>query len=313
MRSQLRSLLAGDIISFSAGDNAGDPRKFRCIRAGEDRLANVVRHFPKLTAILRTTPIIVNCYPATLGAFPSATICDTYLRQSAFSRALDLCFLEAQPSIVLGQPLALAHLLFHHISNNGTIPQNIIICVGGYYCPASLETFLQHILEAAGCRSLLFHAYGTAEVDFAVFVGEREFPDRRVSYVHVAPHVVYQINRNELELRRIDDDVFHGTGDLAACDENGRLSIQPGPRLDAQVVELLESWTDEDWQCRTGYLHRLRDNSLLFQLRRHVTPRDNSEVKFGVFQDEFEGSFLDKPDWSCSEHPTELSPTDTAL
>jgi hypothetical protein len=304
MRKQLRPLRAGEVISFSAGNNAGDPRKFRRVYGGEDRLANVLRHFPKLASVLQAGPVIINCYPATLGAFPSAAVCDTYLRQSTFSRALELCSLEEQPAILLGQPLAVADLLFHHISSHGTMPQNAIICVGGYYCPASLETFLQRTLEAAGCHGLFFHAYGTAEVDFAVFVGERNSPRRRICYTHVAPHVVYRMNETELELRRIDDDVFHGTGDHAVCNDDGRLSIRAGRRLDPQIAELLESWTNEDWRRKTGYLFRCSDNGFHFQLRKGVTQRSAAEVKFGVFQDEAVGSFLDKPDWSISEHVT---------
>jgi len=303
MRSQFHRLRAGDVISFSAGQDAGDPRKFRCIHnSGEDRLANVVCHFPKLASVLQTVPMIVNCYPAALGAFPSAAICDTYVRQSAFSRALDLCDLEEQTAIILGQPLAVANLLFHHMVNQGTMPQNAIICVGGYYCPSSLEKFIQRILEELECSSQFFHAYGMAEVDFAIFVGERVLPHGRVSYIHVAPHVLYQTNGNELQLRRIDDDVFHGTGDHGEFDENGRLAIRSGRRLDSRIVELLESWTQEDWERKTGYLRCLPDESLRFQLRKGVTTSSVSEVKFGAFQDEFEGSFLDKPDWSVYAH-----------
>jgi hypothetical protein len=295
-----RLLRASDVISFSAGFDTEGPIKFRLVRSSEDRLADVVSRFPKLHSAFQTTPIIINCYPAPLGAFPSAVFCDTYLRQSAFSRAMKLCSMEKCPAVILGQPLAVADLLFHHVNTGGTLPRDSIICVGGYYCPQSLETYIQRFPEELGWRFGFFHAYGVAEVDFAVFVGERPPTSRHIIYWHVAPSVVYRLTGDELELRRINDESFIPTGDRATPEGDGSIAIQCGKRLDSQVVELLESWTHKEWCRRTGYLGLSSDGTIRFQLRKGETPRNDSELKFGAFQDLFSVSWLDKPDWSIS-------------
>lgn len=291
-------LLPGDLISFSAGDRSVDDCAFRIIRQGDDRLMQVIQHFPHLQSVLQTTPLIVNCYPAFLGRFASAVTCDTYLRHATFQRSLLLACKKAMPTIILGQPLVLADLLLCHVAKQLSLPSALVICVGGYFCPKSLETHIRAVLTQNHISHVFLHAYGVAEVDFAVFVGERTCNIHPL-YRHVAPHVEYRTGPLGLELRLFSsDDGWHSTGDLA---ENkwGGIEIVPGNRLAPEVHAALEAWTGEDWTRRTGYIARGCDG-LAFQLRQQCSDVIDSsyEIDYWAFCRRFSRSFPEKPDWS---------------
>ncbi len=59
--------------------------------------------------------LLINAYPAALGAFPSAITVDAYLSPRVFTRAVQLGSAGNFPTIIIGQPLFLADALQRHI------------------------------------------------------------------------------------------------------------------------------------------------------------------------------------------------------
>ena len=293
------TLAPGDVISFSAGDRPSGDCDFRTIRPGNDRLAQVLQRMPQLQEAFLRVPLVVNCYPASLGNFASAVTCDTYQRPSIFHRALLLAASRQMTAVVLGQPLLVAELLLQHVSRQLALPDPLIVCVGGYFCPCSLESFLRRLLDRKGVVHYFLHAYGVAEVDFAIFVGERNSGSQPLFH-HVANHVEVRMESTGLQLGRSPVSVhgWHETGDFAEAQSEG-LSIIPGKRLHPEARDVLESWSDGDWCRRTGYIAS-DCGKTRFQLRTCAQVVSNSpeEVEYYEYLRLFGRSFPEKPDWS---------------
>lgn len=142
------------------------------------------------------------------------------------------------------------------------------------------------------------HAYGLAEVDFAVFIGERR-GDTQLLYRPVASHVEYRIVDHELRLRvKGTETPWHCTGDFADDDACG-LRISPGRRLSTDILSQLENWGAPEWARRTGYLARDGDG-VIYQLRAVIDDPTSlpSDINYWEFCRRFRVSFLDKPNWS---------------
>ena len=117
------------------------------------------------------TPMVINAYPACIGRFEFAVVVDSYLSGSIVSRALMLAELEKLPVMLVGQPLFVADAIFRHLDRGLVLPDTLLIGVGGYPLPRSLENALLTALREK-CRNVgLFQGYGVAEVDAGVLVG----------------------------------------------------------------------------------------------------------------------------------------------
>jgi hypothetical protein len=304
-------LRPGSVLSYSAGSTSTDPYGFRVVQPDSGRLGLILGHYPELLEFLGARPpLVVNCYPATLGVLAGVVQLDTYLRPAVFTRALNLAAAEDLTCLVAGQPLALAQLLLQHVTREARLPERLVLFVGGYSCPAGLEA----LLLAAGCgggQRCVLHGYGLAEVDYGVLVGRRTEAGP-VLYRKVAPAVEFRLAPSgELLLRRTDTEaaVWYVTGD-SAVELDGALVLAPGPRrLSPRVAQALDGFTGEDWRRRTGYLKCLGER-LVLQLRPGEQPRASAELPFYDFCARFGMSFADKPDWAC---PRELQQADEAL
>ncbi|MBD3176996.1 MAG: hypothetical protein GF320_17620 [Armatimonadia bacterium] len=293
-----RSLKPGDILSYSAGRSDLDPEGYRVVHRpdpGEDRLSQVVRSFPQLGSMFVEAPVLaINCYPATLGAFPNGIWVDTYLRPENLSRSLILAAKRDMTVALLGQPLALLDLLLRHVRGGHPVPRRMMVVTGGYRCPSAAEAAMSS--WCAGITEFcVLHAYGAAEVDAACLVGVRPQGQSEPRYQVVADDVECMAEDGWLLLRRSGQPPVR-TGDRIEMTQAGYV-ITPGPeRLATCARESLDSWSTDDWERRTGWIG-WRGSAMCFQLRQGHTPHAESEVPFWRFGEEFGFSWLDKPRW----------------
>ena len=85
------------------------------------------------------------------------------------------------------------------------------------------------------------------------------------------------------------------TGDLAARHGDG-FTIWNPKRLHPLVHRAMESWSEENWKRRTGYVRR-EDEMIWIQLREGVTPQEPDELAHFDFANRFGFTWLNKPYW----------------
>jgi hypothetical protein len=291
-------LSRGDVLSYSSGTASRDPYGFRVARPGGDLLELLRGRWPELLRDFgERLPLVINAYPAGLGSFASAVFVDSYLSHATASRALELASREGMPVVLLGQPLFVADLLLVHTSRQLPLPDALLLGLGGYTTPRSLEDCLRALCAAHGARLSLFHGYGVAEVDAACLIAVRRSESGALLYEKRGPDVVVTLRDNELLLARGESARPFATGDRARL-QGEALVIWNDTRLAPAVSALLESWTHEDWHRRTGYLRHGAE--LRVQLRTGVAPdpRCQFEVGFEDFARECGHAWLLKPRWS---------------
>ena len=296
-RSATRRPRAGDVLSYSAGSQALQPYAFRQVPREADRSREILQRFPALRERVGEGPLlIVSCYPAFLGFFGSAVFLDTYLRQENLSRGLLLAAREAMACCVAGQPLAVLDLLMGHRRQGLAVPERLLMVLGGYHCPVSLQRALEEGV-APVAPSILF-AYGMAEIDFACLAGHRPPGHPLPLYQPVVDGVGIELEGDALWLcdRRGGAARRHATGDTAAW-QGAALAIRPGPgRADPAVLDALEGWTPADWRRRTGHLARA-GGRMVWQLRRGMPPQHPAELEFHEFARRHEMEWSRKPAW----------------
>jgi len=77
-------------------------------------------------------------------------------------------------------------------------------------------------------------------------------------------------------------------------------------RLHPNVLKILESWSPQDWERRTGYLYYGRE--IRFQLRKGFDPTVGLEAEFHDYEKKYGHYWLFKPVWGRApdggrEHP----------
>ena len=168
----MNKLNAGTELSYSAGRSIMDPYAYRVVRPSSGRISSVLSVFPQLKDLfIDKPPLIISCYPASLGSFDNAIMVDTYLRPEAVTRALLLAARENLTAILAGQPLAIAEFLLGHIQSSFQLPRFLLFSLGGYFCPRSLEKFLVDLANDSGCKAAALYAYGVAEVEYGCMMG----------------------------------------------------------------------------------------------------------------------------------------------
>jgi len=297
---ELNSIVtSGGIISYSAGSSSLDPYSFRIVEDGTSKIQAAIKLFPILSKYFQKTPVVINCYPATLGSFNSVIYLDTYLRPVNFSRGLALAKELETACIILGQPLTVLDLLFKHAfaKTELPMPNQILFALGGYIVPASLESAFSHICKKSGVEYNLLHAYGMAEVNFGCLLGTHRDENGQVHYKIANEDVKVKLSGEQLFLGKTGSDSIYNTGDFARWVDE-LLIISPGKhRLNQEVIDNLERWDYSDWKKRTGYVGRL-EGKLLFQLREDEIPNNDTEIEFFDFCRQFKTSWAAKPNWS---------------
>ena len=304
------SLMAGDILSYSAGTTQRGPDGFRFlrragVRVGADMLGAVAGRWPDLIEWLGDEPpLVLNGYPAATGDFSFGIQVDCYLSVPVALRALRLARRERLTVIVLAQPLWVAELLVQARAAGDAMPANLILALGGYPLPRSLERAYERWCGDAGTRVAIIQLYGVAELDAGCLLGrERDGSERVIFYPR--PDVRVGLDEGELVLSIGSDESGWGdpvrTGDRAefvGAPEDGGLIVPVGTRVNQGVASELESWADDSWERRTGYLRRDGD-ALRAQLRAGVDAAVELEEDHYDFARHTRASYLTKPDWRC--------------
>ncbi len=303
-------LKPGDVLSYSAGSTRTDPLGFRKLRtpsslqgtrpALDNMLAVAGGRWPEFLAALGERPVLfINAYPASLGAFSYGITVDTYLSVRTLSRALQLASAGDHPVILLGQPLVVADAFLRHVAADYPLPETLMLWVGGYATPRSLERMLESLLAPRLRQIFIVHYFGAAEVDAGCLTArQRNAEGELIYYPRDDVEPVLDGGDLLLTLRSPDGEPIverFRTGDRARRHGEGWVIWNP-KRLHPAVDDALESWSDADWQRRTGYLRRA-DEKIRFQLREGETPRQPAELEFFDFARHFGFSWLDKPCW----------------
>jgi hypothetical protein len=302
----MANLKAGDVLSYSAGKTQTGPGGFRKLRAQGNLLLAAGQRWPHLIEGLEgRTPLIVNAYPATLGAYPFAISVDSYLSARVASRALQLGHVEDLPVILAGQPLFVADVLARHVDASFPLPRTLLLAVGGYPLPLSLEKALAEALESRCERVFTVQFYGVAEVDAACLLGADRSAAREIVYHTRGPEVEVALDGESLllSLRSPEGEILvdrFATGDQARPEGDGWV-IWNEKRVSPTVWAELEAWTPEDWRRRSGYVRSTRaggGDGLIIQLREGIEADQPNELEFHEFAGRFGFSWLEKPDWS---------------
>ena len=291
--------------SYAAGSTSLAPHGYRTIVPGEaSRLNQLTETFPSLRRWIHDQTMVISAYPASLSLTGAGPFVDTYLHPPTFTRACLLASEQSRMAIFASQPLAGAELINQHAVAKLPMPHEILWAVGGYALPMSLEHFVRRRLENLNCRLTVLQSYGVAEVGHTCFASMQRAKDGSPLYRQVAPNVSATIEEDNQRLRLSNKDgVSILTDDIAervppvprppatipdrgndnlAIGEDGTddgahhpaalpganvWRLRPGvSRLHPAVWQDLESWTDQQWQRRSGYLS-FDGQSTHYQLR----------------------------------------------
>ncbi|MGE0324368.1 MAG: hypothetical protein AB7K71_06425 [Polyangiaceae bacterium] len=322
LKAQMQDLKPGDILSYSSGSHDRGPYGFRTIRPGGNLMALFANRYPQvLQGFDGRVPMVINAYPACIGTFDFGITVDSYLSHSTASRALHLAHLERYPVMLIGQPLYLADLLFRHLATNPVLPPTLLLVTGGYVMPRSLEMSLRQLIAAVTPRAAhgttlnLINGYGVAEVDAGCLWATQRTPEGHLVYEPRSADVEVVLEGSDLLLSLRSPNGGYvverfPTGDSGiaaqAIDGTPGYVIWNNERLHPNVLKILESWSFEDWERRTGYLYYGRE--IRFQLRKGFEPKVGLEAEFHDYEKKYGHYWLFKPVWgraqdSGREHP----------
>jgi hypothetical protein len=293
-------LAPGDVLSYSSGTHQTGLEGFQKLRARPSLLQAALKRWPELAAPFdQRTPMFINAYPASIGMISTGISVDTYLIPRVMWRALQLAASAARPVILCGQSLFLASALLDHVRAERELPDTLLLLVGGYQTPRSLERTLLALLAPRVRHLTLLQGYGVAEVDAGCMMSRGRdatgrpifFPRKDVDVELDGPELLLSL-RGPAGERVVDR---WRTGDHAERRGEG-WAIWNHRRLHPSVETALESWTNADWRRRTGYVRRDGD-TLRIQLRPGETPSHDGELDHWDFARAFGFSWLDKPCW----------------
>lgn len=293
-------LAPGDILSYSAGSTQTGPEGFRKVLPRPGMLAAAFERWPELAApFADRTPLFINAYPASIGAVRSAASIDTYLSPRVLGRALQLGAVTGSPVMLTGQSLFLADALLGHVAAGRALPTSMLLIVGGYQTPRTLEQLLVELLAPHVPRLAMLQGYGVAEVDAGCMVARARDAGGRLVF-HPRRDVTPELDGEELLLTLRGDDgrivvERWRTGDAAARSGDG-WALWNHRRLHPVVHAALESWTPDDWRRRTGYVRR-EGEIVWIQLRQGHAPEHERELDHWDFGRKHGFSWLDKPYW----------------
>ena len=137
-------LRAGDVISYSAGSTQGGLLNYRKLRPRPGLFGAAVARWPELGEGLDgRTPMLINAYPAALGAMNAGITVDTYVSPRIVSRALELSARAQNPAVLCAQPLFMADALLKHVVAERPLPDTVLLFMGGYVTPRLSNVMLE--------------------------------------------------------------------------------------------------------------------------------------------------------------------------
>jgi hypothetical protein len=299
--ARLADTLGTKQLSYAAGSTSLDPDGYRLIGENDgQRLTQLLAVFPELSSIISPNCLIINAYPAALGLQGFAPYVDTYMHAPTLIRALRLAARHERPVVFAAQPIVGADLLSKAIDAGWELPRCMLWATGGYYFPQSLERHIAMRMNSAGCDVRFLHCYGVAEIAHTCFAATSRFSNGTPRYQKIIDAV--EVGKSPDGFMTL---AFNGrrvvTSDYAKQIDD-EWSIDNGPsRLSLRVANELESWSDEEWFRRTGYLKSNQD-SIQCQLREHIEVAETkTEHRFYRFWEAFGGSLQSKPQWHDDE------------
>jgi hypothetical protein len=201
--------------------------------------------------------------------------------------------------ILAGQPLFLADALLRHVAAGRPLPGKMMLWVGGYVMPRSLERMIRSVLAPHLAGVSIVQFFGAAEVDAGCLIArDRDGAGQLIYYPRADVEPEVDGDALLLTLRAPDGTPIalrHRTGDRARREGDGWVIDNPD-RLHPGVERALESWSELDWGRRTGYLRR-DGETIHIQLREGEAPRQDDEIDHFDFARRHGFSWLDKPTW----------------
>ncbi|MEM9493957.1 MAG: hypothetical protein AAGC55_32720 [Myxococcota bacterium] len=296
----------GDVLSYSAGSTQISPMGFRKVQPRGGMMTGLARRWPDIVAALGSRPVLfINSYPATIGRLPTVITVDTYLNPRMLSRALQLGRVADHPVILTAQPLFIADALLGHIAAELALPATLMLWLGGYAMPESLERMLHTAVQPHVDHFSIVQYFGVAEVDAGCLMARERDHDGDPIY-YPRDDVAVQLDDDALLLALRDDEgtpigAGFRTGDKARPAGEGWV-IWNDQRYHPEIKAVLRGWTEAQWRRRTGYVRRT-DEALWIQLRQDETPVESAdgarqvELEHYEFARRFGFSWLDKPYW----------------
>ncbi len=310
----MSKLRPGDILSYSAGSTQTTPDGYRIAHRdgsgrGVDLVAALRARWPDLKSLGRTPLLFINAYPAYVGDFKQGVQIDTYLRPRTADRALALAAQEELTAVLLVQPLFAGELLLSERAQPHPLPGSLVLWVGGYTLPASLQRSLTKAAKQRGCALDIIQFYGAAEVDAGCLIGRHVDDNGRVIYVPRGEDIRIELRDNVIFLQRQDGSgawsAPFDTGDQARYHAGGLVLIPNPDRIAPDVWSELEGWTFQQWRRRTGYLE-VTTEGLRWQLREGYAAAEPRELSFHEFCHRTGMSWLTKPRWGRCPPPPDL-------
>jgi hypothetical protein len=292
---------AGDVVSFSAGPVNDGRLPFRIVTDQDEKFACILAKFPRLRFLFtQGVPVVVNYYPAMLGKLERAINVEAYTRDINVSKGIFLA-LDLKVAVALfAQPLAAIHVLQTHVEHWGPLPNKLCLMLGGYPLPHSGERYLKDIVDKFGVELQVYYAYGIAELDAGILVGERA-EDGFVRYRAVHGQFVPLIDGGRLVIKlcKESDAIEFDTGDFAQKADDGSMMVHPNvTRVCPGIFRDLESWDSATWRRRSGYAV-ITEDGIVYQLRPETLARCPNEICFFEFCRRFGGDMREKPKWGC--------------
>ncbi|MCX7361236.1 MAG: thermostable hemolysin [Alphaproteobacteria bacterium] len=283
-------------LTYSAGSRSRDPSKYRIVTPIEGLLSSIMQHAPDLIDIVeKAPPLVIQVYPATLDVRKVGPRLDTYCHIPTAIRALQLAVHRSRAALFCTTPLLAARVLLEYAERHSSFPPHMLMAVGGYPLPLSLERTLQNLVRERGSTFDVVQFFGQAEIDAACLFSLKRDPSGRPLY-HPRLGVALTKSNGVVEVRlsaqgksvTFDDEITPGP--------DGAL-IENASRWTPEVMSELEGWSDGEWRRRTGFLH-MRPNETVFQLREGEEKKGAQEMEFYDYSRRFRMNWLEKPDWS---------------
>ena len=285
---------------FSAGTTSLDPESYGVPdRVSFDFEPLVRTLFPWILA--NETPFCINVYPATMPLLSSAINVDCHLQFSVFTRALELCRRHNRHAIIIGQPLLVGEYLTAHVLEWNSFPERMVIATGGAYCPASLERAITLWTAARHSRVDFVSFYGLSEVDSGCLFSTRRdqtgaplYQARSDIEVSIGPDSILGMRRKQ----------NHGSKRVVKTEEravqvaDNTYVLNFEARMSQAIQQAIEAWGPDEWERRTGHMHRIDANTVLWQLRnRSELVPSALELPFHTYASLFGSTQALKPRW----------------
>ncbi|MBX9704375.1 MAG: hypothetical protein K2X39_09510 [Silvanigrellaceae bacterium] len=295
------ALKRGSLISYSASTTRNDPWGFRVVKNDHSLFKSLIVKYPEIQQQMITDKptLLINCYPAPIPHFELGISVETYLSKKIAHRALKLAEEVELPTILAGQPLFLAEIIFSYLEKENSFPKKILISTGGYEMPDSLEYVLKEKLSPYSSYLRILHGYGTAEVALSCLIATERNKDKHLIYFPRSEEFKINIHDNKLFLSYVDSTGKYiienfNTGDEIFSYENGFI-IKNEARFSEKARQEFSTWTTNDWERKTGYLSF--DEKTIFQLRKHKQPLHKNEMNYFQFMEKTDFEWLNKPHW----------------